>query len=120
MRLRDFLKLHPMFPVVILFSLAVSVTSLYLDQHLIAYAEFGLGILLAILVYFAEKKNFPEISGFIKTLLFSGFKALLYQKRPNLFYGFFSLTFDVASLDFLPVRSILSSVIKLKKRTGSR
>ena len=68
MRLRDFLKLHPMFPVVILFSLAVSATSLYLDQHLIAYAEFGLGILLAILVYFAEKKNFNDLKKTVEIL----------------------------------------------------
>lgn len=68
MRLRDFLKLHPMFPVVILFSLAVSATSLYLDQYLIAYTELALGILLAVLVYFAEKKNFNDLKKTVEIL----------------------------------------------------
>lgn len=68
MRLRDFLKLHPMFPVVILFSLAVSATSFYLDQYLIAYTELGLGLLLAVLVYFAEKKNFNDLKKTVEIL----------------------------------------------------
>ena len=61
MKFKDFLKLHPMFPVVIFFSIAVSVTSFYLDQKIIAYFEAGLGIILAIIVYFAEKKNFSDL-----------------------------------------------------------
>ena len=61
MRIRDFLKLHPMFPVVILFSAAVSATSFYLGQHTIAYIEAGLGLLLAVIVWFAEKKNFNDL-----------------------------------------------------------
>lgn len=68
MRLRDFLKLHPMFPVVILFSLAVSVTSFYLDQYIIAYTELGLGLLLAVLVYFAEKRNFNDLKKTVEIL----------------------------------------------------
>ena len=68
MRLRDFLKLHPMFPVVIFFSLAVSATSLYLNQYLIAYTELALGILLAVLVYFAEKKNFNDLKKTVEIL----------------------------------------------------
>lgn len=68
MRLRDFLKLHPMFPVVILFSLAVSCTSFYLNQNIIAYVELGLGVLLAVLVYFAEKKNFNELKKTVEIL----------------------------------------------------
>ena len=68
MRLRDFLKLHPMFFVVIFFSFAVSATSFYLDQHLIAYIECALGILLSSLVYFAEKKNFNELKKTVKML----------------------------------------------------
>ncbi|MBO5934390.1 MAG: DHH family phosphoesterase [Clostridia bacterium] len=68
MRLRDFLKLHPMFPVVILFSLAVSVTSFYLNQYVIAYAELILGLLLAILVFFAEKKNFNDLKKTVEIL----------------------------------------------------
>lgn len=61
MSIRDFLKLHPMFPVVIFFSLAVSCTSFYLNQNTIALIELGLGILLAVIVYFAEKKNFKDL-----------------------------------------------------------
>lgn len=68
MRIRDFLKLHPMFPVVILFSVAVSVTSLYLGQHIIAYVEALLGLLLAVIVYFAEKKNFNDLKKTITIL----------------------------------------------------
>ncbi len=65
MRLKDFLKLHPMFPIVMLFSLSVSVTSFYLHQYIIAYTELGMGLLLAVLVYFAEKRNFNDL---IKTV----------------------------------------------------
>ena len=68
MRLRDFLKLHPMFPVVILFSLAVSVTSFYLNQYVIAYAELVLGLLLAVLVFFAEKRNFHDLKKTVEIL----------------------------------------------------
>ena len=68
MRLRDFLKLHPMFPVVILFSLAVSVTSFYLNQYVIAYAELILGFLLAVLVFFAEKRNFHDLKKTVEIL----------------------------------------------------
>lgn len=68
MRLRDFLKLHPMFPVVILFSLSVSVTSFYLNQYIIAYAELVLGLLLAVLVYFAEKRNFNDLKKTVEIL----------------------------------------------------
>lgn len=68
MRLRDFLKLHPMFPVVILFALSVSVTSFYLDQYIIAYTELGLGLLLAVLVYFAEKRNFNDLKKTVEIL----------------------------------------------------
>lgn len=68
MRLRDFLKLHPMFPVVILFSLAVSATSFYLNQNIIAYTELGLGLLLAVLVFFAEKKNFNDLKKTVEIL----------------------------------------------------
>lgn len=68
MRLRDFLKLHPMFPVVILFSLLVSCTSFYLDQYLIAITEFALGIILAVIVYFAEKKNFNDLKKTVEIL----------------------------------------------------
>lgn len=68
MRLRDFLKLHPMFFVVILFSFAVSATSFYLKEHLIAYIECALGILLAVLVFLAEKKNFNELKKTVEIL----------------------------------------------------
>lgn len=68
MRLRDFLKLHPMFPVVVLFSLAVSITSFYLDQYLIALIESGLGIMLAVLVFFAEKRNFNDLKKTVEIL----------------------------------------------------
>ena len=61
MKFKDFLKLHPMFPVVVIFAIAVSATSFYLDQKLIAYIEAGLGIILAIIVYFAEKRNFSDL-----------------------------------------------------------
>lgn len=61
MRLKDFLKLHPMFPVVVIFSLAVSATSFYLNQDLIAYIELALGLILAFIVFFAEKKNFYDL-----------------------------------------------------------
>lgn len=68
MRLRDFLKLHPMFPVVIFFSLAVSATSFYLNQNIIAYTELGLGLLLTVLVYFAEKRNFNDLKKTVEIL----------------------------------------------------
>ena len=68
MRIRDFLKLHPMFPVVIFFSVAVSATSFYLGQHTIAYVEALLGLVLAVIVYFAEKKNFNDLKKTITIL----------------------------------------------------
>ena len=68
MRIRDFLKLHPMFPVVILFSVAVSVTSFYLNQHIIACVEALLGLILAVIVYFAEKRNFNDLKKTITIL----------------------------------------------------
>ena len=68
MRLKDFLKLHPMFFVVVLFSFAVSATSFYLNEHLIAYIECALGILLAVLVFLAEKKNFGELKKTVEIL----------------------------------------------------
>lgn len=61
MKIKDFLRLHSMFPVVVLFSVAVSGTSYYLNQHAIAFIEFGLGILLSVLVFFAEMKNFSDL-----------------------------------------------------------
>lgn len=57
-----------MFPVVVLFSIAVSGTSYYLNQHMIAYIELGLGILLALLVIFAEIKNFSDLKKTVKIL----------------------------------------------------
>ena len=68
MRLRDFFKLHPMFPVVVLFSLAVSVTSYYLQQRTIALIELALGILLAVIVYLAEKKSFSDLKKTVSIL----------------------------------------------------
>lgn len=68
MRLRDFFKLHPMFPVVVLFSLAVSVTSYYLQQRTIALIELTLGILLAVIVYLAEKKSFSDLKKTVSIL----------------------------------------------------
>ena len=68
MRLRDFFKLHPMFPVVVLFSLAVSVTSYYLQQGTIALIELALGILLAVIVYLAEKKSFSDLKKTVSIL----------------------------------------------------
>ncbi len=61
MRFRDFFKLHPLFPVVVLFSVAVSVTSLYLHQYLIAITELLLGVILSFIVFLAERKNFVDL-----------------------------------------------------------
>lgn len=68
MRLKDFLKLHPMFPVVVLFSLAVSATSFYLREYTIAYIELGLGVLLAVIVLLAERKSFGELKKTVEIL----------------------------------------------------
>lgn len=68
MKIREFLKLHPMFPVVVFFSIAVSGTSFYLNQHTIAYIELGLGVLLSVLVFIAEVKNFSDLKKTIEIL----------------------------------------------------
>lgn len=68
MKIRDFLKLHPMFPVVVFFSIAVSGTSFYLRQFSIAYIEMALGILLSVLVFIAELKNFNDLKKTVEIL----------------------------------------------------
>lgn len=68
MKIRDFLRLHPMFPVVVFFSVAVSGTSFYLQQYTIAYIELGLGILLSVLVFVAELKNFSDLKKTVEIL----------------------------------------------------
>ena len=62
------MKLHPLFPVVVLFSLAVSATSLYLRQYTIAYIEFGLGILLSVIILLAERSNFHDLKKTVSIL----------------------------------------------------
>ncbi len=61
MRIKDFLRLHPMFLVVLFFSVAVSATSFYIHQHLITYVEAVLGIVLCALVFIAELRNFSDL-----------------------------------------------------------
>ncbi|MCD7774222.1 MAG: DHH family phosphoesterase [Clostridiales bacterium] len=61
MKFRDFLRLHPMFPVVVIFSLAVAATSYYLGEHQIAYLEFALGIVLSVLILAVEKRNYGDL-----------------------------------------------------------
>ncbi len=60
-KFRDFIKLHPLFPVVFLFSAAVSATSFYLRQYTIAYIEIGLGVLLSVIIIVAERRNFHDL-----------------------------------------------------------
>lgn len=57
-----------MFPVVVLFSAAVSGTSFYLGQFTIACIEFALGIILAVLVFVAEHKNFSDLKKTVEIL----------------------------------------------------
>ncbi len=61
MKFKDFLRLHPMFPVVVIFSLAVAVTSYYLGEHKIAYFEFALGIILSVIVLLVERRNYNDL-----------------------------------------------------------
>ncbi len=68
MKLKDFLKLHPMFSVVVLFALMVSVTSFYLNQYVIAIAELIMSVVLAVIVYFAEKRNFNDLKKTVRIL----------------------------------------------------
>lgn len=68
MKIKDFLRLHPMFPVVVLFSLAVSGTAFYLHQYTMAYIELGLGIVLSVLVFVAEMRNFSDLKKTVSIL----------------------------------------------------
>lgn len=68
MKIKDFLRLHPMFPVVVLFSVAVSGTSFYLRQYMIACIELALGIILSVLVFIAEHKNFGDLKKTVEIL----------------------------------------------------
>ncbi len=61
MRFRDFMKLHPLFSVVVLFSVAVSVASFYLNAYLIGCVELLLGMVLALVVFISENKNFSDL-----------------------------------------------------------
>lgn len=61
MRIKSFIKSNPMFPVVILFTLLVSGTSLYLKQYWISVVELVLGVVLGIIVYAAERKTFKDL-----------------------------------------------------------
>ena len=85
MRIRDFLKLHPMFPVVILFSAAVSATSFYLGQHTIAYIEAGLGLLLAAVIAMGFSGSLVKMP----YILISGIiLSWLYMKTSSLYVTF--------------------------------
>lgn len=68
MRLKAFFKANPMFPVVILFTILVSFTSLYLKQYWIAGVELVLGVILAVIVYFSERKTFRDIVRSVKII----------------------------------------------------
>lgn len=75
MKLKEFFKLHPMFPVVILFTFAVSGTTLYLGEEFIALTEIILGAVLAIIVYVAERKTFSDLKksiGLLNSYVLSG------------------------------------------------
>ncbi len=61
MRIKAFFKANPMFPVVILFTLLVSGTSVYLKQYWIAVVELILGVVLGVIVYAAERKTFRDL-----------------------------------------------------------
>ncbi len=61
MKIRNFLRLHPMFAVMVLFCIAVTATSFYLDKNAIAYFELAAGIILTALVFFSEKKNYSDL-----------------------------------------------------------
>ena len=74
MKLKDFLKLHPMFSVVVLFALMVSATSFYLDQYIIAVAELVLSVILAVIVFLAERNSFNDLKktvGILNSYLYS-------------------------------------------------
>ncbi len=68
MRLKAFFKANPMFPVVILFTILVSFTSLYLKQYWIAGIELVLGVILAVIVYLSERKTFRDIVRSVKII----------------------------------------------------
>ena len=68
MRIKAFLKSNPMFPVVVLFTLLVSGTSLYLHQYWISAIEFVLGSFLGVIVYIEERKNFRELVDSVEIL----------------------------------------------------
>ena len=60
--------MHPLFPVVVLFSVAVSGTTFYLKQNTIAYIELALGFALSVIVFLAELKNYGDLKKIVKTL----------------------------------------------------
>ncbi len=68
MKFKDFLKLHPMFSVVVLFALMVSATSFYLEQYIIAVAELVMAVVLGVIVYFAEKRSFNDLKKTVSIL----------------------------------------------------
>ena len=61
MKIRDFLRLHPMFLVMVLFCTAVAATSFYLDKTALAYFELAAGIVLSVLVFYSENKSFSDL-----------------------------------------------------------
>lgn len=61
MKIRDFLRLHPMFPVMVLFCAAVTATSFYLNKTAIAYFELAAGIVLSVMVFISEKKSYSDL-----------------------------------------------------------
>lgn len=61
MKIRDFLRLHPMFIVMVLFCGAVTATSFYLDKTAIAYFELAAGIILSVIVFYSENKSYSDL-----------------------------------------------------------
>lgn len=61
MKIRDFLRLHPMFAVMVLFCLSVTATSFYLDKTAIAYFELAAGVILSLIVFYSEKKSYSDL-----------------------------------------------------------
>ncbi len=68
MKIRDFFRLHPMFPVMVLFCVSVTLTSFYLGEYTIAYIELSLGILLSVLVFFSEIKSHKDLQRTVEIL----------------------------------------------------
>lgn len=68
MKFKDFVRLHPLFFIVIFFSAAVCGVTLYLREYNIACVEIVLGIVLSLITLAIERRNFQDLKKSVKIL----------------------------------------------------